>query len=88
MDVSDQAKKTMPAGQTMTPGGRELLEKVAELTGLPEDLAQEELGQIIESAGHSEGTLTLDQLREAMIAYLESLQEELQEEMAAQEPVS
>lgn len=72
MDVSNQADMTVPDGKA-------LVEAVAELTGLPSDLAQQELGQIIESAGHSEGTLTLEQLREAMIAYLESLQAELVE---------
>lgn len=69
MDVSNQT----------TPGGEELIEQVASLTGLPEPWVHQELGRIVENAGHSPGTLTLEQLREAMLAYLESLQHELEE---------
>lgn len=58
------------------PGGTVLLDQVVSLTGLPEKEVQAELCQIIEEAGMSSSSLTLDQLRAAMVAYLESLQAE------------
>lgn len=67
MDVSNRAEQNQV-------GGHELIDTVVSLTGLPEGLVQEELGQIIQNAGHSTSTVTLDQLREAMLAYLESVQ--------------
>lgn len=56
--------------------GPDLVQKVASLTGLPEDFAKEELSKILEQTGHSEQDLTLEQLRSALISYLESLGEE------------
>jgi hypothetical protein len=55
--------------------GQELLDSVANLTGLPEPLVQQELQQIISSAGQNAGSVTLDELRQAMLLYLESLAE-------------
>lgn len=71
MDVSNY--KTNSCGQ-------ELIETVITMTGLPEPLIRTELDQIIENAGQNAGELTLEQLREAMVAYLESLQAALIEE--------
>lgn len=81
MDVSnqDQPIEAAPTGDVAGPGGEELIETVAALTGLPEPWVHQELGRIVENAGHSTGTLTLDQLREAMLAYLESLQSVIEE---------
>jgi hypothetical protein len=69
MDVSDQQEQ---------PGGQELLDTVAQLTGLPEPLVQEELHEILESAGQNAGSVTLEQLRQAMLMYLEALAEPLE----------
>ena len=55
--------------------GQELLDSVANLTGLPEPLVQQELQQILEGAGQNAGSVTLDELRQAMLLYLESLAE-------------
>lgn len=63
MDVSNEERLT----------GVQLIEKVASLTELPQTLMEEELGRILEVSGHSPEALTLDQLREAMLAYLEVL---------------
>lgn len=60
--------------------GVQLIDKVVSLTQLPHSLMQEELGQIIENSGHAPEGLTLDQLREAMLAYLESLYASCSEE--------
>jgi hypothetical protein len=67
MDVSNQE-----------PGGQQLLDTVAELTGLPEPLVQQELHEILESAGQNAGSVTLDALREAMLLYLEAMAEPLE----------
>ncbi|HLE01078.1 MAG TPA: hypothetical protein VJB59_12495 [Bdellovibrionota bacterium] len=63
MDVSDSEQL----------GGQKLLETVASLTGLPEQIAYAELTQILHLAGQNSGDLTLDGLRAAMLAYLETL---------------
>lgn len=52
--------------------GTELVETLLNSTGLPENLVGEELGGILENAGASPATLTLEELRSAMLAYLES----------------
>jgi hypothetical protein len=71
MEVSD--KQTGP-GES----GQALLDTVASLTGLPEGLVQQELHEMLEVAGQNAGSVTLDQLRQAMLLYLEALA--LQEE--------
>ena len=58
-------------------GGQELIETLVSLSGLPEPLAHEELDEILKMSGHTPGTktdLTLDQLRAALLVYLEALQ--------------
>jgi hypothetical protein len=55
-------------------GGSELIEQVVTLTGLPDGLVQDELDQILGKAGCDKENLTLEELRSAMLAYLESMQ--------------
>ena len=55
--------------------GPELLSTVASLTGLPEPLISEELRQILCENGHETESLTLEQLRHALLGYLESMRE-------------
>jgi hypothetical protein len=57
--------------------GQELIKTVVSLTGLPEPVMRNELNEILENAGQTSHDLTLDQLREAMVAYLEALQASL-----------
>jgi hypothetical protein len=64
MDVSD--KQGLESGQA-------LLDTVASLTGLPEGLVQQELQEMLTVAGQSAGSVTLDELRQAMLLYLEAL---------------
>jgi len=47
-----------------------LLQEVTEATGLPEELIQSELKQIIEDRGFSSENLTLEQLRVALADYM------------------
>ena len=83
MDISNRQSKGKKAAQThpsfeneRQTEGEALVETVITLTGLPEPLVSKELGQILEMSGHSSQELTLDQLREAMLLYLERIQEE------------
>ncbi|MCM2322027.1 MAG: hypothetical protein NDJ90_02070 [Oligoflexia bacterium] len=70
MDVSNRVEENRPE-----PGGQELIDTVVSLTGLPQPWVQDELGEILDNAGVSSGTCTLEQLRAAMLAYLESMEE-------------
>jgi hypothetical protein len=58
--------------------GEALVETVISLTGLPEPLVSQELDQILELSGHQSSSLTLDQLREAMLLYLECIQKSVE----------
>ncbi len=69
MEVSDHSN-----GE---PGGQELVQKLVSLTGLSETLVQEELIQILQMTGCDVENLTLDELRSAMMVYLESMRQEL-----------
>jgi hypothetical protein len=56
--------------------GEKLIETLVTLTGLPENLAHQELDQILDMSGHSSEsrtTLTMDELRAALLTYLEAL---------------
>lgn len=69
MDVSDRVDSNGP----------ELIQTLVTLTAgqeLSEQWVRGELDKMIENAGHSDDTLTLEQLRHAVIAYLEMLEEE------------
>ena len=63
------------------PAGQDLLQTVVNLTGLPENLISKELDEILEmsdaSASKGKEALTLEDLRAAMLAYLESIGPEL-----------
>lgn len=53
------------------PGGAELLQMIIEMTGLPPDLVRAEIDGLILKAGYSAESLTLDQFRDVLQAYLE-----------------
>lgn len=57
-----------------------LLNEVTQATGLPEDLIQQELTEIIETRGFSADDLTLDQLRVALADYMRQVILDAQEE--------
>jgi hypothetical protein len=71
MDVSKQA------GKENELSGLELMETVVSATGLPEDPVQAELTKILAVAGCAPENLTIDELRAALLGYLETLQEEI-----------
>ena len=62
------------------PDGKELISELVTATGLPEPLMHEELDGILASSGHSADELTLEQLRSAMVAYLESIHRDMSNE--------
>ncbi|OFZ71295.1 MAG: hypothetical protein A3K03_09230 [Bdellovibrionales bacterium RIFOXYD1_FULL_44_7] len=70
------------------PGGEELISAVVSATGLPESEVKGELDKILQSSGHDPANLTIDQLRSAMIAYLEAVHESLWQEENEQTPTS
>lgn len=55
-------------------GGQSLIRTIVSLTELPEPLMHQEMDQIIKASGHQSESLTLEQLRVAMLSYLESIQ--------------
>lgn len=58
-------------------GGQSLVQTIVSLTELPNSLVQQEMNEIIEASGHKTESLTLEQLRVAMLSYLESIQADL-----------
>jgi hypothetical protein len=57
-----------------------ILETVVAMTGLPQAMVQKELGHVLERLGHRAGdSLNLDQLREVMLTYLETIHFDLEE---------
>jgi hypothetical protein len=57
--------------------GENLIQTLVTLTGLPETMANAEMNQILELSGHEpekRSDITLDELRAALIAYLEALE--------------
>lgn len=50
--------------------GNELFNKVTEATGLPKDLVEQELAQLLNGKGIGQEELTLDELRLALADYL------------------
>ncbi len=72
MDVSD-LQKTPEAADPQKPDGRELIAQVVTATGLPENLAHQELSDILRLSGKDSEELTLEHLREAMLHYLQAL---------------
>jgi hypothetical protein len=61
-------------------GGHDLIETLVCLTGLPEGMARKELDTILEQSGNNSQHLTLQQLREALVTYLETLQPDFLDE--------
>lgn len=64
----------MDVSENNMPDGQDLIEKLVSLTGLPPNLANGQIDEILQMAGQNPESLTLDQLREAMLNYLESMQ--------------
>ncbi|MEO7162608.1 MAG: hypothetical protein ABI041_06805, partial [Bdellovibrionia bacterium] len=65
------------------PGGQELIQLVVSLTELPELMIQRELEQILELPVGKPEDVTIEQLREAMLAYLELVDKEVSRDLAA-----
>lgn len=58
-------------------GGHELIETVVSLSGIPAPLMERELEKILETSGHAPADLTLEGLRAALLAYMETLSPEM-----------
>lgn len=83
MDVSE--KPDLESKEALT--GFALTDTVATLTGLPDGLVQQELQELLETAGHDAGSVTLDQLRQAMLLYLEALAQQEESLMDPNDPL-
>lgn len=59
--------------------GNELLKTVVEATGLPQDPVQRELKSLLRQSGVAAENMTLEDLREVMAEYLQSVFVELKE---------
>ena len=70
--VNSDAENTATSVSPLPTEGPELLNTVVSLTGLPEDLVELELLKVLEQTGCSGETLTLDELRSALLVYLET----------------
>lgn len=57
------------------PGGQQLIDTIVSLTGLPENLIQNELNEILAHTRQEASELTLDQLRASLLEYLEAVNE-------------
>lgn len=75
MDVSDKKQRL-----TTEAGGEELIDQLVEFSRLPEDEVKSELDNILQQAGCESERLTLDELRAAMLNYLETFQQEMEAE--------
>lgn len=76
----------MDVSKSENSSGIDLFATVVEGTGLPPELASQELSEILGQSGMNAESLTLEQLRAAMLAYLEAFApspEELEAESAA-----
>lgn len=61
--------------------GHALLEVLAEASGLPSDLVQQELIELIKAQGKNEKAVTLDDLREILAAYLQDVLVQAKEDL-------
>ena len=66
-----------PSAVSLPTEGPDLVQTVVSLTGLPEDMVGLELQKVLEQNGCSEETLTLDELRNALLVYLETFKGDL-----------
>lgn len=60
----------------------ELFSEVARLTGLPSEFAEQEIAGLLEKQGVAPEDVTLDSLRAAALAYLETVAAEIEAEEA------
>jgi hypothetical protein len=73
----DPGKDTTSSPTPLPTEGPELLNTVVSLTGLPGDLVETELLKVLEQTGCSGETVTLDELRNALLVYLETFKGDL-----------
>jgi hypothetical protein len=73
MEVLNREELSLVTG----PNGKSLIQAVVSLTELPEPLVHQEMSEILQRAGQESEVLTLEQLRAAMLSYLEAIHEEM-----------
>ncbi len=68
-------------------GGSKVLQEVVQMTGLSEEYLENELSDLLGTAGNSVNNLSLDQLRSVLLNYLEALNSSIELELAAEPAV-
>lgn len=63
----------------------ELFQEVAALTGLPTEWAEEEFAKVLEAQGMNPEELTMENLREVMAIFLETVAKQMESELAEAE---
>jgi hypothetical protein len=61
--------------------GAAVLKEVVQMTGLPEDYLDSEITQFLGTPNNSVNDLTLEQLRSVLLNYLETVNEEMTQEL-------
>ena len=66
----------------------EVLQEVVQLTGLPESYLDSEISELLGTTSTSVNDLSLDQLRAALLNYLETVNEEINAELGREANLS
>ncbi len=64
-----------------TPEGAAVLKEVVQMTGLPEQYLDSEISEFLGTATDSVNDLTLEQLRSVLLNYLETVNEEMTQDL-------
>jgi hypothetical protein len=69
----------------MANDGTRVLKEVVQLTGLPEEYLNDEISQFLGTTNTTVNELSLEQLRAALLNYLESVNEQITQEIGQEE---
>jgi hypothetical protein len=76
-----RSKAARSTGNTDQPEGAAVLKEVVQMTGLPEQYLDSEITEFLGTATGSVNDLTLDQLRSVLLNYLETVNEEMTQDL-------
>ena len=72
-------------GCSVVMSGKDVLEEVVQMTGLPEDYLHAEINSFLGTGSEDVKDLSLDQLRSVLLNYLETLNTEFESEMTQEQ---
>ena len=73
------------ASTPQTGSGKDVLQEVVQMTGLPEDYLHAEINSFLGTGTEDVKDLSLDQLRSVLLNYLETLNTEIESEMTQEQ---